>query len=63
MFKTEKGKIEKDKNNTSCIFSAKPYVKNDIFGRKTILEKNFRLKKTIKLKILHEIKLQNLKNG
>ena len=32
--------MEKEKNNTSCICCLKPYVRNDIFERKTILEKN-----------------------
>ena len=38
--KLKKGKIEKEKNNTSCFFCLKAYVKNKIFERKTILEKN-----------------------
>ena len=44
--------MEKEKNNTSCICCLKPYVRNHIFERKTILEKI--LFKKIKLKILHE---------
>ena len=41
-----------EKNNTSCICCLKPYVRNDIFERKTILKKIL-FKKIIKLKILH----------
>ena len=36
--------MEKEKINTSCIFSLKLYVKNEVF-EKTILEKNSLLKK------------------
>ena len=42
------------KNNTSCIFPLKLYVKNDIFERKIFLKKILFFKKIIKLNILHE---------
>ena len=52
--KTEKGKMEKEKYNTSCICCLKPNVKNGIFEGKIILVKLvFSKKKLTKLKILH----------
>ena len=46
--------MEKEKNNASCLFCHKPYVKNGIFEKKNCSRKKFSLKKIIKLKILHE---------
>ena len=58
--KTEKCKNRKMKNNKIYIFGYKPYVKNDIFGKKIILVKqHFLNKKTIKLKILQKKNFQN----
>ena len=52
--KTEKRKNRKIKNNTSCIFCLKPYVKNGIFEKKIILVKHvFSKRKLIKFHILH----------
>ena len=47
------------KNIKIYIFRQKPYLKNYIFGRKIILVQHFFIKKTIKLKVSHEILFKN----
>ena len=51
------------KNNTSCIFCLKPYVKNGIFEKKIILVKLvFSKRKLFKIKFLHK-KIKKQKKG